>query len=229
MLISRGLEEPAVATMRTLLELEVNLRLILDDSTDLMARRLIYFYAVRGRRHFTKATADTETRAMFQEEGRYWHWAKSMGRFFKEQLAAGAFDDIREACEREQYWHGCRNQREAFEAADMMSDYNTLFDTASSFVHAANVEHDFTSTGEHVKALVQRNPTENFSRLAYVMANLAMIYKILVEATGQPEYTALTVTITDEDGNAERVTPLTALHMWVLAELNGAEPMDRHA
>lgn len=221
-LISKGLEEPAVATMRTLLELEVNLRLILDDPTDLMARRLIFFYSVRGRRHFTKVACDTETREMFQEDGRYWTWAKSMGKFFKEQLAAGAFDDIQERCEKDQYWHGYRNQREAFAAADMMSDYNTLFDTASSFVHAGNVEHDFTGPGERIKSLVQRDPSENFARVAYVTANLVVIYQKLVEATEQSEYAELTVTITDEHGNTERMTALTALQMWVLSELKQA-------
>ena len=223
MLISRGLEEPAVATMRTLLELEVNLRLILDDPTDLMACRFVYFDAKRARRHFKRAASDIATREMLQEEGRYWDWHKSMGRFFKEQLEAGAFDDIHEACEKDRYWHGYANQREAFQAADMISDYHILYDTASFFVHGAKVDHDFANAGEQVKPLVQQDRSVNVQRLGYVTTNLVLIYQKIVEGTGQSEYAENTVSITDEDGNVERVTPLTALHMWVLAELERAE------
>ena len=219
MLTERGLEEPAIATLRTLSELEVNFRLVVNDATDRMARRLIYFYAVRGRRHFTKATGDAQTRRLFQEDIEHWAWAKERSRFFKEQLSSDEFEDIREECEGAQYWHGFKSQQAAFNAVDMSHDYHTLFDSASSFVHASNVDHDVTEAGAGVKALVQIDPVPAFTRLAYLGSNLTVLFGLLLEAAGQRQGYGPTAAIVGDDGAMEEISAFELLQARVLSVL----------
>ena len=219
-LTSRGLEEPAVATLRTLLELELNLRLVVSDPTDRMARRLIYFYAIRGRRHFSKATRDASTRELFQEDSEHWSWAKEMSRFFKEQLSADEFEDIRQECENDQYWHGFNSQKEAFHNAGMSHDYHTLFDSASSFVHASNIDHDVAEAGERVRGFVQMDPAPAFTRLAYLASNLTALFGLVSEATGQRQGYGPTAAIEDDDGTREEISALEFLHARVLSVLD---------
>lgn len=218
-LTNRGLEEPAVATLRTLLELELNLRLVVNDPTDRMARRLIYFYAIRGRRHFSKATRDARTRELFQQDSERWAWAKEMSRFFKEQLSADEFEDIREECERDQYWHGFNSQKEAFDDAGMSHDYHTLFDSASSFVHASNVDRDVAETGEGVRGLVQMDPVPAFTRLAHLASNLTSLFGLVLKATGQRQGYGPAATIEGDDGTKKEISAFEFLHARVLSAL----------
>ena len=219
MLTNRGLEEPAVATLRTLLELELNLRLVVNDPTDRMARRLIYFYAIRGRRHFSKATGDPRTRELFQEDSEHWTWATEMSRFFKEQLSADEFEDIREECEKDRYWHGFNSQKEAFDDARMSHDYHTLFDSASSFVHASNVDRDVAETGEGVRGLVQTDPVPAFTRLAHLASNLTSLFVLVSKATGQDQGYGPTATIERDDGTRKEISAFEFLHARVLSDL----------
>ena len=218
-LTNGGLEEPAIATLRTLSELERDLRLVVTDPTDRMARRLIYFYAVRGRRHFRKVTTDAETRELFQEDMGLWDWAKEMSRFFKDQLSSDDFEDIREECTKARYWHGFENQKEAFEAADMSHDYRTLFDSASSFVHGSNVDHDVAEAGEGVKGCVQRDPATAFTRLAYVASNLTVLVGLVLEAAGQGEGYGPKAVLVGDDETREEISAFEFLQARVLSVL----------
>ena len=213
MLTERGLEEPAIATLRTLSELEVSFRLVVNDATDRMARRMIYFYAVRGRRHFTKATGDAETRRLFQENTEHWAWAMEKSRFFKEQLSSDEFEDIREECDGAQYWHGFKSQQEAFNAVDMSHDYHTLFDSASSFVHASNIDHDVTEAGAGVRSLVQIDPVPAFTRLAYLGSNLTVFFGLLLDATGQRQGYGPTAVIAAMTGRWRRSVPWSCFRL----------------
>lgn len=222
-LTERGLEEPAIATLRTLSELEVTLRLVASDPTERMARRLIYFCAVRGRRHFTKAADDAETRSLSQENGEHWPWAVGMSRFFKDRLSSDEFADVRAECKGHRYWHGYNNQREAFTAVGMSHDYHTLFDSASSFVHATNVEHDVTEAGTGVREVVQMDPVAPFSRLAYLASNLTVIFGVLLEATGQTQGYGPAAAIVDDDGAMEEIDAFELLQARVLSVLEAAQ------
>ena len=213
LLISKGLDEPALSTSRTLLELEVNLRLVINDSSDMMARRLAFFYFVRGRRHFLHTTRDNDTRDLLQEDSRHWGWTIDMSRLFKTGLKSGDFDDIREKYENSTYWHGFANQRDAFQEVGMIADYHTIFDSTSSFVHASNIDYDLSDTeGKlNLKPLVQRDPGTNITRLGWLTLNLLEIYELVVKETGQPEYEERTVTLVAEDGSSEQIRALDAL------------------
>ena len=219
-LTNRGLEEPAIATLRTLLELELNLRLVANDPTDRMARRMLYFYAVRGRRHFRNATTNAATRELFQESMTFWTWAKEKSRFFKEQVSSDDFEDIREECEKAQYWHGFNNQEEAFEAAGMSDDYHTLFDSASSFVHGSNVDRNTAEEGRGVVGgLVELDPEPAVARLAYMASNLTVLFGLALEAVGQGEGYGPPAVIVGDDGTTEEISSFEFLQARVLGVL----------
>ena len=67
-LLAHGLEEPAVATYRNLLELKRDLRLVMSDRSDTNARRLALFLAVKGRRSLAKATRNPSTRDLIKRD-----------------------------------------------------------------------------------------------------------------------------------------------------------------
>ena len=215
LLISKGLDEPSLSTSRTLLELEMNLRLVVNDPSDRMARRLAFFYLVRGRRHFRQTASDDETRALLQENPRHWGWTIDMSRFFKTSRNSEHFADIREECETSTYWHGFPSLRDAFQAVGMITDYHTIFDSASSFVHASNIDYDLSDGAGRLKPLVQRDPRQNMSRLGWLTLNLLEIYELVVRETRQPEYEELTVTLV-AGGRRERIRALDALKARVL-------------
>ena len=141
-----------------------------------------------------------------QEDLEHWGWAVGMGRFFKEQLSSDDFEDIREECEKARYWHGFKNLKKAFEAADMSHDYHTLFDSASSFVHASNINHDVAEQGEGVRELVQPDSVPAFGRLAYMASNLTVIFGLVLEAAGQGEGYGPSAVIVADDGKTEEIS-----------------------
>lgn len=217
-LLTIGLEEPAVATFRTLLDLEVNLRLVLADDSDETARRLGLFFFVQGRRHFRRVTRDVGTREDVQGDEVHWEWLTRTSRAFKGMLDHERFKDIREEVERGRYWHGQDSVADAFEAAGMLDDYNLVFDPLSMFVHASNIEQDLSDADEggvHLTPFVQRDPARNFTPLQGLTLKLIDLYNLILEDKGNPTYQEA-VTVTEQDGSTSEMHPLNALSYFVL-------------
>ena len=86
-LLAHGLEEPASATYRTLLELERDLRLVIADCSDTSACRLTLFLAVKGRRSFVKATRNPSTRDLLKGDSDFFDWFRRRSRSFRQSEA----------------------------------------------------------------------------------------------------------------------------------------------
>ena len=227
-LTAAGLEEAAVAVFRTLLELEVNLTLVLDDDTNEAAKRLAAFHFVNGRRHFSKLFGNPDMRERLQGDADHWEWSRATSRRFKEFFESDEFDDVRDEVAGAQYWHGLPNVESAFDAAGMIKDYVGLYDTFSPFSHGSNVDHDWADV-EHgrpvLKALPQRDPARTMTMLKGLGFRLIQVYERYLADRGQPEYQP-ELAARGEDGDEFTVPAVTALSI-ELAVVFGAEGIRR--
>ncbi len=212
-LLSRGLEEPAFATARTLLELERDLRLVIADVSDTRARRVAAFLPVKGRRNFAKATKDSDTRDLLQRNRDFFDWLRKRSRSFRVWTDSEAFRDVAEDLARHDHWHGFVSQQEAFDKAGMATKYHLEYGGSSLFVHGSNVEHDFADADDEsirLKAFAQRDPNETLPPLGRLTLALIDIYRLIWEDRGKPKYQE-SVTFEDEDGQTYDMDALDAL------------------
>ena len=186
-----GLEEPALATSRTLLELERDLRLVIGDPSDVRARRLALFLAVKGRRNFDKATKNQDARDLLKGDSEFFDWFCRKSRSFRQWTKSERFQDVADELIRADHWHGLTNQQEAFEQVGMATEYHVEYGGSSLFVHGGNVEHDFANADDReirFKPLAQRDPAHTLSQLGRLTHSLIMIYRLIWEDRGEPEY-----------------------------------------
>lgn len=190
-LLVRGLEEPATATSRTLLELERDLRLVMADASDARARRLALFSAVKGRRNFDKAAANPDARDFLQGDAHFFRWFRDKSRSFRDWIDSEAFRDVADELSRANHWHGFAQQKEAFEKAGMARQFHVGYAGSSLFAHGGNVEHDFAdadASGIRLKPLAQRDPVHTLNQLGQLTLSLIEIYRLIWKDRGKPEY-----------------------------------------
>lgn len=189
-LLARGLEESAVALSRSLIDIELNLKLITRDSTDRMAKRFAAYHYYGSQRHGQKMLQDHETRASLTKH--YGSIAETIGvaRSYAKYLEQPIFDEVRDELKAAKYWHGYASVRDAFEAVGDTATYHTLYDSCTFFVHDTNVDHDFSEilNGElRAKALVERDPKRVQLYLGGMALRLWSILSVYVEERGLPD------------------------------------------
>ncbi len=189
-LLARGLEEPAFAAYRTLLELERDLRLVIADRSDTSARRLVLFFAVKGRRDFDKATKNATTRTLSKSDSDFFRWLRTRMRSFREWIDSADYRDVAEEVNRADHWHGLTH-KDAFYKAEMATEYHLEYGARSLFVHGSNVEYDFATSGSSgigVKPLVQRDTAPALTTLGQATHSMIDIYRLIWEDHGKPQY-----------------------------------------
>ncbi len=211
MLWALGLEEPAFATFRTLLELERDLRLVIEDPSDTSARQLALFLAVKGRRSFAKATRNPSTRDLLKGDSDIFDWFRSRSRSFRQWIDSEDYRDVTDELSQADQWHGL-TQQEAFEKAGMAREYHVEYGGSSLFVHGGNVEHDFANTDDkelRFKPLAQRDPAHTLTQLGRLTHSLIGIYRLIWEDRGEPEYQEFFEV--EAGGRCFEMDPLSAL------------------
>jgi hypothetical protein len=215
-LLRRGLYEPAFALFRTLLDIELNLKLVAQDPTDTMARRLAAYHYLRYQRHGQRIAATPEAR----ERRKSGHGLNpvAVARSYAAFLDSPMFDDIREAVRSSQHWHGLKNVEDAFVKVGSRDDYIVLYDLGSYFAHASNPEWDFADAdGTHVRmrALVERNPAPNAMSQKNLAIRLLAIVQLYVDQRGLPD------TLRQPPGPVEATAPTVAAHRVSVDALKG--------
>jgi hypothetical protein len=142
-LLYHGMPEGAVGLVRTLLDIELNARLVAGDSTDKMAKRYAAYHYFAGKRHGQKMVSDRDTRSMLQRyEGAFDETLDTLRRH-KAWFEAPGFDEVRREIQPGKPWHGYQHAEDAFKAAGMSTDYFQSYDLGTFFVHATNIDFDF--------------------------------------------------------------------------------------
>jgi uncharacterized protein DUF5677 len=211
-----SLEESAVVLLRTLLETELNMRLVSGDPTEEMATRLAAYHHLKAKRHVTRVLEHPEVQAGDEE---FREFMKGAGRRQKEFFASPTFENIRDSLLASQHWHGYKSVAAAFESVGGGTDYLHLYDSFSPFVHVANLDFDFVDIVEdqpHMKALPQRDPRVVQHYLRGVVLVLLRILDLYLEDKNAKQY-AEPFTVTFENGDMEQVSPLNALQQQAIA------------
>jgi hypothetical protein len=214
-LLASGLLEPAVALSRTLLEIELSVRLILQDETGHMAKRLAAYHYLTYQRHGQDQLSDPRTRERAKEADRVQELAR-ITRSYKNFLALPVFDDVRKELRSKRNWHGYDSVEDAFRAAGESSDYFMLYDAQTWFVHAVNVDFDYADRTEkqiRLKALVERDPAVIQVQLGYQMLRLVAVLRLIAETRGyptEPPFNQMSL-VRFPDGKVEEVNALDAL------------------
>jgi hypothetical protein len=148
----QGQIEGCVVLMRTMLEVGLSLRIVLQDKSNRMAKRLAaHDYRSRQRYH-AKALSDPSTRADIEELAGEKERFRSLARSWRDQLQLPFFDEVREELERDlasnRGWHGLGTISEAFEAMGLSSDYYRQYNMQSPFTHGSNIEWDWDKPQE---------------------------------------------------------------------------------
>lgn len=215
-LLAGGLEEPAYATFRTLLEIECNLRLVTSDQTERMARKLAAFHHLKGQRLFTSQLKSPSMRGVIQGHPEHFAWTLETSRRLKGFVKS--YDDVREELEASQHWHGLPNIESAFETAGLGNDYLSLYGLWSPFVHAGNPEHDFSDIVNgrpHLRALVQRDPKHTLNTLFGALIKTLDIVDLYLAGRGNPHYQP-ELTVRPSEGDPFPIPATTALRVRAL-------------
>ena len=187
-LLAAGLLEPAIAQSRTLLEIELALRLIYSDSSGLMAKRLAAYHYLTYQRHGQDQLADPGTRRRAVEADRVKELAQISGSY-KRLLELPIFDEVRKEVKSKRNWHGYDSVQAAFAASGASPDYFMLYDAQTWFVHAVNVDFDYadrTDTELSLKALIERDPAVIQVQLGHVLLRLVTIFGMIAANRGYP-------------------------------------------
>jgi hypothetical protein len=182
-LISLGLEEPAVELLRTLVEIDLNLRLLTADATDRMAKRLAAHHYRATQRQGTKMLSHPPTRARLGGPAADFSWVTAVTRQQKEFFESTNFDEVRAELAGDQHWHGYKSIEDAFEALGMSSDYLQLYSIFSPYVHATNLDVDFDGIDDGrplLRSLVQRDPSRTLTTLGHAVIALVQIAELFV-------------------------------------------------
>jgi len=189
-LLWHGLLEPAQGTFRTLLDIEMSVRLILGDPSDRMAKRLGAYHYLTYRKHgqdlLHNPTTRTDTLAKAGRIPEVIEVAKSYARL----LESPVFDEIRADLDKGGHWHGYSNVEAAFRAAGMETEYHMSYDSATWFVHSVNVEFDYTDvqgSTTTLRSLVERDPKVIQLHLGLGMLRLHALIGLLVDTLGMPK------------------------------------------
>lgn len=191
-LLAQGLEEPAVGLTRTLLDIELAMKLVTQDRTDRTAKKLAAWHYYAAQKHGQRMLDDTTTRASLRAEEAELVRVVQTTKSFANLLRLPVFDEVREEVRRSRHWHGFDRVEDAFRAVGAVSDYTVPYNVASPFVHASNVDHDFTDIrlkpdgGQEiaVRPFVQRDPERVLPLLGTTVLRLHNIITMYVEDRG---------------------------------------------
>jgi hypothetical protein len=219
-LLSCGLQEPAMALTRTLLDIDVSMKLVCQDESDRMARRLAAYHYIVMQQHGEDMLANHETRTRSLETVGRINEVRSIASSYKRLLQQGALADVETEVRASRFWHGLASVEEAFKATGQVADYHTTYDTGTWFVHAANVEHDLiesSKSGVAMRALVERNPKMVQTVLGYSLLRYVMIVGVFVNERGLPstEHFRVKSEVRFPDGCITEIDSFTALSMQV--------------
>jgi hypothetical protein len=188
--LHQGLEESAHVLFRTLLDIELNIRLVTGDPTDRMAKRFAAYHYLGGQRQGEKLLRNRDVRKRLVEYYGDTSHTMEVVRSYARYLEEPVFDEVREEVRASRYWHGFASVEAAFEAAGEGSAYQTLYNGATPFVHDANVDHDFAEIVEgqvFVKAVVQRDPKVVQLHLGSMTTRLLAVLSSYIEDRGLPD------------------------------------------
>jgi hypothetical protein len=228
-LLAQSLEEPAIAVSRTLLDIELSIKLIHQDATDAMAKRLAAFHYYTYQRHGQDMLSDRETRLGELVSAQRVAETVEVARGYSHLLESDVFDDVRDDVKSAMYWHGYPRPEEAFNAIGQASDYFMTYDIGTWFVHAVNVDSDFLPSDKNesfqLKALAQRDPKVIQLHLQHALFRFHAVLQVYIDERGLPSDPAFSgkTIIKFPDGHLEELDHMSGMTALLLAQFPSSE------
>ena len=224
-LIFAGLYEPAMSVTRTLQDLEVSLKLVLQDASDDRAFALAGWHYLQYQRHGTDMLKHPGTRAGLTDPGWEPDDVRRIAKNYAALLRGPTFDRVRSRLEQNGTWHGLPGTKEAFTAAGLADEYWMTYDAASWFVHASNVEHDMvdvTDQGIMFRPFVERDPTRTGVLIGRALLKTLELYDLIAKDRGLDVDAVLggSATVHIEGLPPTPVNALTALQVRTMSEFD---------
>jgi uncharacterized protein DUF5677 len=191
-LATAGLEESASAQFRTLLDIQLSLRLVLQDDSDTMAHRLAAHHYLGAQRQLKGLLPDPDHRDALTDRPEQVQWTKTVASKMKGYFDSDSFKEIKKEVKASKYWHRYDSVESAFKAAGMTDEYLRLYGTYSPFVHVSNIDFDFSDIDDEgrllLRALCQKDPTKTLNLMLEVCITLIPLLKEFVQDKRQEEY-----------------------------------------
>ncbi len=183
-LLRHGLAEPAFATHRTLLDVEIALKLVLRDNDDIQARRLALACVLQYKAHGQDMLTNRVVREQRLRPANRLNEIMAVTKTYADLVKDPTFDAVRDAVAADTHWHGFQNIEEALTSLGQTSDYYMTYDAASWFVHGVNVEHDLSASNGDQPALrpfVERDPSQIRAIMGLALLKLLELVALFVE------------------------------------------------
>jgi hypothetical protein len=233
LLLSRGLVEPSIALGRTLLDIELAMKLIHNDETDNLALRLAAYHYYAYQRHGQDMLSHRPTRTGILERGGRVPEIIEVSKSYSSILQSDIFDGVRDAVRRDTYWHGYKSTEEALGAIGQADDYHMTYDSANWFVHAVNVDFDYDPSRSsaqdfQLKELAHDDP----DMLTMFLGNAALRYceilAVYIADRGYPDAApfAAPSRVVFPDGEVEEFDSLDAIRTMLLGTFRSRDGED---
>lgn len=224
-LVFAGLMEPALATARTLQDIELALKHVLRDETDQKAHALAASHFLQYQRHGQDMLSNTPTREGTLTDGDRLDEVKRVAKNYATWLESPVFDGVRAQLLKQRNWHGYERTEDAFAALDLDSDYFMTYDTASWFVHGSNIDHDMIDGDAKqavFRAFVERDPDRTRNVLGLSLLKSLELYELIAEDKGVDvdAATGAKATVRIDGRGAERISSLNALRGLVMRDFD---------
>lgn len=183
-ILYHGLPEAAIPLLRTLLDIEVNAKLVTKDSSEATAKRLAAYHYFAVTRHQHKLLTDPLSRRLLEEFEGGKTEAAGLARKNEDWFEAPGFVDVRDSIVPGRPWHGYARAEDAFAAAGLTTDYFQTYDSGTLFTHAANIDFDFADIVDGqvmLKAPLTADDLQLVTILGVALTHLYAIIKVFVE------------------------------------------------
>jgi hypothetical protein len=203
-----GLPEAAVPLLRTLLDIELNARLVARDESEHTAKRLAAYHYFATQQHHEGVLTDRTTRAMLATFEGAKEETPEIARQNKKWFESEGLAEVRNEIVASKPWHGFPSAEDAFRTAGLSEDYYQTYDGATMVVHAANIDFDFHSVVDGrvmLKNPLTADETMLLPTLGVALSHLHEVLTVFVTDKG----------IVDGEGTvtvgADHTEPLTTL------------------
>jgi hypothetical protein len=210
-LIYRGLPEAALPLLRTILDIELNAKLVARDPAEGTAKCLAAYHYFTSQRHQQRILGDRATRAMLEAFEGATEEAAVIARRNKEWFESPGFAEVREKISAGKPWHGYSSAEEAFRSAGMSEDYFQSYDGGTMFVHVVNIDFDFASI-ENGRVMLKGPLTSDAMALVPILGvALGHLHEVLTVFLTDKKINDQTGMLSASDGVSERLSTHEAM------------------
>jgi hypothetical protein len=224
-LVFAGLMEPALSVSRTLMDIELSMKLVLRDKTDQKAHALAASHYLQYQLHGQEMLGNTPTREGMLGSADRIVEVRQIAKSYAAFLESPVFDGVRAELKADRFWHGFDRPEDAFRDIGQEAEYFMTYDSASWFVHGSNVDHDIIDgVGQTItfRPFIDRDPGRIQNVLGLALLKSLELYELFCsdKEIDLDAATGAEATVHIDGLQPERISSITALRGFVMKEFD---------